>query len=159
AKTGEKDLLRGLDVGADDYIGKPFSNAELRGRVKAVLRRTARFDQGALRYAPLTMDASAMSAAIDGLPLDLSSIEFRLLQQFVKHPGRVYSRAMLLDRVWGMNSDVNERTVDVSMRRLRKALAKSPLADHLETVYGSGYRLRRDPAPEGAPNGASKGTS
>ncbi|NNC23529.1 phosphate regulon transcriptional regulator PhoB [Salinisphaera sp. USBA-960] len=142
ARTEADDRVRGLELGADDYITKPFSSAELVARVRAVLRRALPGGEDAmLESASLSLDAASQRVAANGLAIDLGPTEFRLLQFFMGHPERVYTRAQLLDRVWGQNVFVEERTVDVHIRRLRKALSAHRCDGVIETVRGSGYRF------------------
>ncbi len=142
AKSGEEDRITGLDVGADDYITKPFSVRELKSRMQAVLRRT-RPDKQMLQLCELSLDPASHRVSINDAPLALTPIEFRLLHYFMLHPDRVFSRAQLLDQVWGRQVYVEERTVDVHIRRLRKQLQPFGLDRMLQTVHGSGYRLSR----------------
>lgn len=142
ARDGEADVINGLDAGADDYITKPFSPRELVSRVKAHVRRSSGFgsDQ-TLQVGPLSLDASSYTVQVDGQSLAIKGSEFRLLKFLMEHPDRVYSRAQLLDHVWGRNAFLEERTVDVHILRLRKLL-KSAKADKLvQTVRGAGYKL------------------
>lgn len=153
ARGDEADRVNGLDAGADDYIVKPFMPRELTARIRAVLRRTVaapsdtseltamRDVESVVRCGPLVMNETRFEATADGVLLKLSVKEFRLLLLFASRPGRVFSRAQLLDAVWG-NAYVDERTVDVHMLRLRKALAGTPAEHLIETVRGVGYRLR-----------------
>ncbi len=143
ARSTEDDTIRGLEAGADDYITKPFSTRELVTRVKAMLRRDAGHAETALLQAgPLTLNSDARLVRINGTTVDLGQTEFRLLQFFMSHPNRVYSRVQLLDNVWGMNHFVEERTVDVHILRLRKALRVHKVDNLIETVRGAGYRLQ-----------------
>lgn len=142
AKSEEEDRIAGLDVGADDYITKPFSVRELKSRIQAVLRRT-RSDKQMLQLDELLLDPTSHRVAINDAPLSLTPIEFRLLHYFMLHPDRVFSRAQLLDQVWGQQVYVEERTVDVHIRRLRKQLQPYGLDNLLQTVHGSGYRFSR----------------
>ena len=151
-KTRRPDLIlldRMLpDAGADDYIVKPFFPRELVARIRAVLRRQGqekarveRSDENVVRCGPLVMNEARFEASVDGVPVKLSGKEFRLLHLFASHPGRVFSRAQLLEAVWE-SVYVDERTVDVHMLRLRKALAGTAAEDLIETVRGVGYRCR-----------------
>ena len=142
ARTEEPDRLQGLNTGADDYITKPFSIEELIARVRAVLRRVRpAFAEEALRFADLTMDLAAHRVFREGREVHLSPTEFRLLRQFLESPGRVYSRGQLLDLVWGRDQEVELRTVDATIRRLRRALNAGGEADLLRTVRAAGYAL------------------
>ena len=132
ARSDEQDKITGLETGADDYITKPFSPRELQARIKAVLRR---------RAPQMTDDA----VDINGQPIDLGPTEFRLLHFFMTHPERVHSRAQLLDQVWGDHVFVEERTVDVHIRRLRSALEPSQHDSLIQTVRGTGYRFSAQP--------------
>jgi len=142
ARAAEQDKVQGLDAGADDYVTKPFSMAELASRINAVLRRAApRDDSEILDVAGLTIDPEAYRVEAAGVPLALSPTEYRLLLFLATHPERVHSRARLLDQVWGQDAYVDERTVDVHIRRLRKALGASGHDRLIQTVRGAGYRL------------------
>ena len=142
ARSEEQDKLHGLETGADDYITKPFSPRELNARIKAVLRRRAPemtddvVQIGGLRLDPTTHRVSGNNEAVD-----LGPTEFRLLHFLLTHPERVHSRTQLLDQVWGDHVFVEERTVDVHIRRLRKALEPTGLDTLIQTVRGTGYRL------------------
>ena len=146
ARGAEPDRVAGLESGADDYITKPFSPRELVARIKAVLRRRSPqlteepVEQGGLRLDPVTHRVRAGDAA-----LDLGPTEFRLLHFLMTHPERVHSRAQLLDKVWGDHVFVEERTVDVHIRRLRQALEPTGSERHIQTVRGSGYRFAIKP--------------
>jgi two-component system phosphate regulon response regulator PhoB len=142
ARVEERDRLHGLDTGADDYVTKPFSLDELIARVRAVLRRVRpAFAAEVLRFADLTMDLSAHRVARNGREVHLSPTEFRLLRQLLESPGRVFSRGQLLDLVWGREQDVELRTVDATIRRLRRALNAGGEADLLRTIRATGYAL------------------
>lgn len=142
AKTEEEDRILGLDVGADDYVTKPFSVRELNSRIQALLRRSMP-DEQPLQIGDLYLDPASHRVKVAETALDLSPIEFRLLHYFMSHTDRVFTRAQLLDQVWGSQVYVEERTVDVHIRRLRKQLAPFELASLLQTVHGSGYRFSR----------------
>jgi two-component system phosphate regulon response regulator PhoB len=142
ARGEEADRIRGLDAGADDYISKPFSMSELFARIRAVLRRAspARGEE-VLHYGDVTMDLAAHRVRRDGRDIHLGPTEFRLLRHFMLHPGRVFSREQLLDVVWGHDVYVEPRTVDVHIRRLRKALNEMSGVDVIRTVRSAGYAL------------------
>ncbi|HIE54415.1 MAG TPA: phosphate regulon transcriptional regulatory protein PhoB [Chromatiaceae bacterium] len=143
AMAGEEEKIRGLEVGADDYVTKPFSPPELIARIKAVLRRATGADQqGRLHLGGLTLDPAAHEVRWKGEPVPLGPTEYRLLNFLLAHAGRVYSRGQLLDYVWPADEAREERTVDVSIRRLRKALEPFGMDRHIETVRGAGYRLK-----------------
>ena len=146
ARGEESDRIRGLDTGADDYVTKPFAIGELLARIRALLRRTApSHPQGQLSYADIEMDLSAHRVMRSGRSIHLGPTEFRLLRYFMEHPGRVFSREQLLNAVWGPNIYVETRTVDVHIRRLRKALNHSQgAADLIRTVRAAGYALDGD---------------
>lgn len=142
ARGEEEDRVRGLDTGADDYVTKPFSPRELVARVHAVLRRVRPALAGeTLTYADLEMDMVARKVRRGGVPIALGPTEFRLLKHFLEHPGWVFSRERLLDSVWGHNADIEPRTVDVHIRRLRKAVNANGLPDIIRTVRSAGYAL------------------
>ncbi len=144
ARGEEADRIRGLDSGADDYIVKPFSPSELVARLRAVIRRAQpSAGEEVLRYADVTMDLIAHRVSRAGRPVHLGPTEFRLLRHFLEYPGRVFSREQLLDRVWGHESEIEMRTVDVHIRRLRKALNQNGGRDLLRTVRSVGYALDR----------------
>lgn len=142
ARGEEEDKVRGFAVGADDYVCKPFSPRELIARIKAVLRRSGKIqDQAQLALGDLLLDTDQHRLIIAGQQLDISPTEFRLMQFFMSHPGKVYSRTQLLDQVWGRSVYIEERTVDVHIRRLRKILAQYGREELLQTVRGFGYRF------------------
>ncbi|WP_422126437.1 phosphate regulon transcriptional regulator PhoB [Thioalkalivibrio sulfidiphilus] len=142
ARGEEDDRVGGLEAGVDDYVTKPFSPRELVARIKAVMRRTVPENEDKpLEVDGLTLDPGSHRASVDGNALEMGPTEFRLLQFFMTHPERVYSRSQLLDRVWGRNTYVEERTVDVHILRLRKALGPSGYDRYVQTVRGAGYRF------------------
>jgi two-component system phosphate regulon response regulator PhoB len=146
ARAEEADKIGGLDAGADDYLTKPFSNNELLARIRALLRRKAPdaldvpVEIGALR-----LDPSTHRVSCDGQELKIGPTEFRLLRFLMTHPERVHSRGQLLDRVWGDHVFIEERTVDVHVKRLREALTPAKCAAMIETVRGAGYRFSAGP--------------
>lgn len=142
ARGEEEDRIRGLETGADDYVTKPFSPRELVARVGAVLRRVRPALAGErLAYADIEMDTVGHKVRRGGTMVALGPTEFRLLKHFLEHPGRVFSRERLLDSVWGRDSDIELRTVDVHIRRLRKAINIGDSADIIRTVRSAGYAL------------------
>ena len=147
ARGEEEDRVRGLETGADDYVAKPFSPRELVARVAAVLRRVRPALAGEqLAYADVEMDTVGHRVRRAGEAVPLGPTEFRLLRHFLEHPGWVFSRERLLDAVWGHDSEIEIRTVDVHIRRLRKALNAAGGADLIRTVRSAGYSLDVDPA-------------
>jgi two-component system phosphate regulon response regulator PhoB len=144
ARGEEGDRVRGLNSGADDYVVKPFSLSELVARLRAVIRRAQpNADEQILRYADVTMDLVAHRVSRGGKPVHLGPTEFRLLRHFLRHPRRVFSREQLLDQVWSQDAEIELRTVDVHIRRLRKALNEAGTGDLLRTVRSVGYALDR----------------
>jgi len=146
ARAEEHDKVAGLEGGADDYVTKPFSPRELLARVQAVLRRTSAGAAGTtIEAGVLKLDPTSHRVTVDDQTVALGPTEYRLLQFFMEHPERVYSRGQLLDRVWGGNVYVEERTVDVHIRRLRKALEPYASDGLVQTVRGAGYRFSTRP--------------
>jgi two-component system, OmpR family, phosphate regulon response regulator PhoB len=142
ARGEEEDKVRGLEVGADDYITKPFSPKELTARIKAVMRRSVpTATEDVIDVQGLRLDPVSHRVTANELPLDMGPTEFRLLHFFMTHPERVYSREQLLNNVWGTNVYVEDRTVDVHIRRLRKAMAVTGHDVLIQTVRGAGYRF------------------
>jgi len=142
ARGEEEDKLRGLEVGADDYITKPFSPKELVARIKAVMRRTLPTSQEeSINVQGLKLDPSSHRVSTSEQSIEMGPTEFKLLHFFMTHPERVYSREQLLDHVWGTNVYVEDRTVDVHIRRLRKVLEPSSHDRLIQTVRGTGYRF------------------
>ena len=146
ARGEESDRVRGLETGADDYVTKPFSPRELVARVNAVLRRVRPALAGStLRYHDLELDAATHKVRRAGASLAVGPTEFKLLRHFLQHPGRVFARERLLDAVWGTASEIEIRTVDVHIRRLRQALNARGGKDLIRTVRAAGYALDADP--------------
>jgi two-component system phosphate regulon response regulator PhoB len=142
ARGEEEDRIRGLDVGADDYVSKPFSPRELVARIKAVLRRAGRLcKSGRIELGGIVLFIDEHRVVIEENSVVLSPTEYRLLEFFLTHPDKVYSRSQLLDQVWGRSSFIEERTVDVHIRRLRKILSDYGRDDMIQTVRGFGYRF------------------
>ena len=142
ARAEEADKIAGLEGGADDYVTKPFSPRELVARINAVLRRVDPQVEGeVMTFEGLTLDPVAHRVLADGMPVTLGPTEYRMLEFFMSHPDRVYSREQLLDRIWGGNVYVEERTIDVHIRRLRKALEEFGYDRMVQTVRGAGYRF------------------
>ncbi len=145
ARGEEEDKVKGLETGADDYMTKPFSVRELEARIKAVLRRRApELTQDVIEYHGLKLDPTSHKVTGNGTVLSMGPTEFRILHFFMTHTERVYSRTQLLDFVWGDHVFIEERTVDVHIRRLRAALAPSKHSDFVRTIRGSGYRFALD---------------
>jgi two-component system phosphate regulon response regulator PhoB len=146
ARGDEPDKIAGLDAGADDYITKPFSTQELLARVRAVLRRRApEQDAEAVTIGELALDTATHRVSFRGQPIKVGPTEFKLLNYLMKHPERVHSRSQLLDKVWGDHVFIEERTVDVHVKRLRESLGGAGAM--VETVRGAGYRLTAQPQP------------
>jgi len=141
ARAEERDKISGLEGGADDYITKPFSPGELVARIQAVLRRAGNSSDEILSAGVVDLDAAGHRVLCSGEEIRLGPTEYRLLHFLMTHAERVYSRTQLLDRVWGANVYVEERTVDVHVRRLRKALGASGADNYIQTVRGAGYRF------------------
>ena len=141
AKAEEIDRIVGLEFGADDYVTKPFSPREIILRIKAIMRRgLGEVGDTKLTRGAITLDPSRHAVAVNGKPVRLTSVEFKLLNRLMERPGRVQARDRLLNEVWGYESIIDTRTVDTHVRRLRKKLGKA--ADAIETVRGFGYRMR-----------------
>lgn len=142
ARCDEEDRLKGFEVGADDYIGKPFSVRELVARINAVLRRSHAAGDEAPREADrLRLDPLSHRVTADGKSVRMGPTEFRMLRFFMDHPERVFTRSQILDKVWGNNVYIEERTVDVHVRRLRRALQPHGYEEYIQTVHGTGYRF------------------
>jgi two-component system phosphate regulon response regulator PhoB len=145
AKVTEDDKVAGLEAGTDDYVVKPFSPRELLARIKAVTRRSSPADErGRLVAGVLALDTMSRRVLRDDEEIRLGPTEYRLLEFFMAHAGRAYSRSQILDHVWGANAYLEERTVDVHVRRLRKALEPAGASHYLQTVRGHGYRFLAD---------------
>ncbi|GAC1302907.1 MAG: phosphate response regulator transcription factor PhoB [Steroidobacteraceae bacterium] len=151
ARVGENDIVSGLNCGADDFIAKPFSVREVAARVAGLLRSRHRAPHPrSMTCDALMLDTATSRAVANGRPIDLRGIEFRLLQFFMANHGRTFTRTQLLARVWGGGKAVDERTVDVNVQRLRKALSKSGHAEYIQTIRSFGYRFS-PPIPSRAP--------
>jgi two-component system phosphate regulon response regulator PhoB len=145
ARSVEEDKIRGLEAGADDYVVKPFSPRELTARVKAVLRRSSKGNEDSnLKAGSMVLSPDEQACRIDNETVSMGPKELKLLEFFMRHPNRVFSRGQLLDRVWGGNVYIDERTVDVHIRRLRKAITINDHERMIQTVRGSGYRFSCD---------------
>ena len=145
ARAGEEDRVRGLDLGADDYITKPFGTRELTARVRAVLRRFEQPLTTSITTADFQLNSDSMTLIVRGAPTDVTATEFRLLHFLASHPGRVYSRDQVLDAVWRDLSFVTPRSVDVYIRRLREKIEQDPEDPrYLKTVRGTGYKFEAD---------------
>ena len=142
ARGEEEDKVKGLEIGADDYMTKPFSPKELVARIRAVLRRSGKIQgQAQIVLGDLVLDTEQHRLTISDKQLEVSPTEFRLMQFFMTHPDKVYSRTQLLDQVWGRSVYIEERTIDVHIRRLRKILGEYGREDLVQTVRGFGYRF------------------
>ncbi|TDF39631.1 phosphate regulon transcriptional regulatory protein PhoB [Alteromonadaceae bacterium M269] len=142
ARGEEEDKVRGLDAGADDYVTKPFSPKELIARIKAVIRRaTPMSNDDLIEFNGLSLDPVSHRVSVNSSPIDMGPTEFKLLHFFMTHTERVFSREQLLNNVWGTNVYVEDRTVDVHIRRLRKAISAAGHDDMIQTVRGAGYRF------------------
>lgn len=143
ARTEERDKVEGLNAGADDYVVKPFSPLELIARIRAVLRRTQKQhkDDDKLICGELIVDPTSHHVTAKGQPIDLGPKEYALLKYFMESPNQVFSRSQIMDRIWGRNTYVEDRTVDVHIGRLRKALTPAGYKDLVQTVRGTGYRF------------------
>ena len=142
ARGEEEDKVKGLEIGADDYVTKPFSPKELVARIRAVLRRSGKIQgQAQITLGDLMLDTEQHRLSIGDKQLEVSPTEFRLMHFFMSHPDKVYSRTQLLDQVWGRSVYIEERTIDVHIRRLRKILEEYGREDLVQTVRGFGYRF------------------
>jgi two-component system, OmpR family, phosphate regulon response regulator PhoB len=139
--AGEHDVVSGLNMGADDYITKPYSVREAVARINAVLRMRSNGNQDALSFERLTLNTATTRVTAQGVPLNVRGAEYRLLEFLMSHPGRTFNRTQLLAQVWAGDQDIDERTVDVNVQRLRKILAKPGYQACIQTVRGFGYRF------------------
>jgi two-component system, OmpR family, phosphate regulon response regulator PhoB len=139
--SGEQDVVSGLNMGADDYITKPFSLREAVARIRAVLRTHPPGSNGALNFERLMLNTTTNRVTAQGVPLNVRGAEYRLLEFLMSHPGRTFNRTQLLAQVWAGDQDIDERTVDVNVQRLRKILAKPGYEACIQTVRGFGYRF------------------
>jgi two-component system phosphate regulon response regulator PhoB len=156
ALADEQDVVSGLSMGADDYIAKPFSLREVVARVSAILRSRRSDDRStALQFGELVLDPVANRVSARGRSLNLRGIEYRLLEFLMTHPGRTFNRAQLLSQVWGDDCEVDERTVDVNVQRLRKILNEAGFETYIQTVRGFGYRFGVPGSGSGAGLGAA----
>lgn len=154
AKDGELSRVVGLEIGADDYVTKPFSPRELTARVRAILRRAAREDApptpGPFRGGRLTLTPESHEVTLDGRPVDLTAKEFELLHVVMSHPNRVFTRDFLLEHIWGYDYYGSTRTVDMHISRLREKIEDNPASPtHIVTIRGVGYKFKTDTAPRG----------
>ncbi len=161
ARTEDRDAVRALDTGADDYVAKPFAMEALLARIRALLRRSGRAggppQKGILGFAGLTMDQDAHRVTRNGRALQLGPTEYRLLEFFLRHPRRVFSREQVLDAVWGRDLHVEPRTVDVHIRRLRRAINAPGEPDLIRTVRSAGYALEAEAQAAADPGGGGDG--
>lgn len=141
ARSAEEDIIKGLDNGADDYLTKPFSVAELKARVSALLRRSSEGKVTTLAYDAITIDTDSHEVLYEGKPIELHRREYQLLTTFIAQPGKVHQREQLLEKVWGEYAEVGDRAVDVAIRRLRKAFEEAGYDLPLTTIRGVGYKL------------------
>jgi DNA-binding response OmpR family regulator len=144
ARSSENDMLLGLDIGADDYLAKPVSPRELTARVRALLRRAGTSDgpTPVIRVGGLEVDPGRFEVRVDGVPVGLTAKEFGILEQLAREPGRVFTRGQIIDKTFGFEHDVSERTVDAHVVNLRRKIEKNPAEPrYVQTVYGRGYRM------------------
>ena len=144
ARSSENDMLLGLDIGADDYLAKPVSPRELTARVRALLRRAGTSDGPVpvIRVGGLEVDAGRFEVRVEGVPVALTAKEFGILEQLAREPGRVFTRGQIIDRTFGFEQEVSERTVDAHVVNLRRKIEKNPAEPrYVQTVYGRGYRM------------------
>ncbi|XVU28627.1 response regulator transcription factor [Actinoplanes sp. CA-054009] len=142
ARSSENDMLLGLDIGADDYMAKPVSPRELTARVRALLRRAGSSDAGLLKVGDLEIDAGRFEVRMRGEAVTLTAKEFAILELLAKEPGRVYTRGQIIDKAFGFEHDVSERTVDAHVVNLRRKVEQNPAEpEYVQTVYGRGYRM------------------